>query len=76
MNHLEGSWFLRFANSLNESSRSQSLNVAIPQTGGGRAIPEELERVIGDIVIDVQNRRHVDDLEVSPEVIEGDERLR
>lgn len=58
------------SDSLDQSSSRESFNAAIPQASGGAAVPEELKRVVRDVVFQPQNRSDIDDLHVGPQIID------
>lgn len=68
--YLEGSGFLGFSDGLHKSSSSESFNAAIPQASSGATVPEELKRVVWDVVFQAQDRSDIDDLHVGPEIID------
>lgn len=70
--YLEGSGLLRLSNGLDKSSRGKGFDTAIPQTSSRATVPEQLKRVVRNVVVQAQNGCHVDDLHIRPQVINHD----
>lgn len=68
--YLQGSRLLSFSNGLHKRGGGKRLDTAVPQTSGGRAIPEQLKRLLRNITIQSKNRGHIDYLQVSPQIID------
>lgn len=70
--YLEGSGLLRLSNGLDKSSRGKGFDTTIPQTSSRATVPEQLKRVVRNVVVQTQNGSHVDDLHIRPQVINHD----
>lgn len=61
--------------SLNEGNNGEGLNATVSKTSGKGTIVEELEGVVNHVMVQLkEGHRHIQDLEVGAEVVDGDKR--